>query len=272
MKSLLYWIAVIIGFFVVKRGAGFGVALLFLLAVIAARLYTKRASILTRIATQIYYNKEDPQKAAKLFETAYKTGEMPQKCKITYSAFCLRENNIQKGKKLLTEVINSRFSTAEEKLGAKHNMAILLWREGNLNEAIEMLEQLHKQAPATNTYGSLGVLYLERARESGEYEKELDFMREAYEYNDSDKTVADNLGELYYMMGEYEKAEEVYINLMKLNFFTPMPYYNYGRVLKALGKTQEAKEIFEKALTIRFTSVMTISREDVLKELEELNL
>ena len=272
MKSLLYWIAVIIGFFVVKRGAGFGVALLFLLAVIAAKIYTNRASLLTKIATQIYFNKEDPQKAAKLFEKAYKTGEMPTKCKIAYSAFCLRENKIQKGKKLLTEIINSRFSTADDKNGAKHNMAILLWREGNLTEAIEMLEALHKKAPATNTYASLGVLYIERAMESGEYENELDFMREAYEYNDSDKTICDNLGELYYMMGEYEKAEEVYEKLMKLNFFTPVPYYNYGRVLKALGKNEQAKEVFEKALTIRFTSVMTITREDVKKEIEELNL
>lgn len=270
MKSLLYIAAVVLGFMAIKNAVSTLAAFGFILVVILVLLYVRRAALLSRLATQTYYIKGNAEKASKLFEMAYKTGEMPQQCKISYSSFCLRENNIQKGKKLLSEVINSRFSTTDEKLGAKHNMAILLWREGNLEEAIETLEIVHKQAANTNTYGSLGVLYLEKAKENGEFESVLEFMLEAYDYNESDKTIADNLGELYYIMGEYEKAEKVYIELMKLNFFTPMPHYNYGRVLKALGKTDEAKEAFEKALDQRFTSVLTISREDVQKELESL--
>ena len=95
-------------------------------------------------------------------------------------------------------------------------------------------------------------------------------MLEAYEYNDSDKTIADNLGELYYIMGEYEKAEEVYQKLMELTFYTPMPYFNYGKVLKSLGKTEEAERMLKKALECRFTSVMTVSREDVERELKNI--
>jgi len=39
-----------------------------------------------------------------------------------------------------------------------------MWKEGNIDEAIEYLEEVHEEKPATNTYGTLGVLYLERAK------------------------------------------------------------------------------------------------------------
>ena len=173
---------------------------------------------------------------------------------IAYSAFCLRENLFEKGRRILTEIINSKKSSEENKLNAKHNLAVLVWKEGNLDEAIEILEEVHSKMFATNTYGTLGVLYLDRAKRDGDFEKELPFMLEAYDYNDSDKTIADNLGELYILMGDYEKAREV-----------------YSVLLKNLGDIEGARENLEKALDCRFTSVITITRKQVEEELENLN-
>ena len=113
------------------------------------------------------------------------------------------------------------------------------------------------------------MLLLERAKQ-GNPEDALAFMLEAYEYNEDDKTIADNLGELYYIMGEYEKAEKIYEKLLEKSFTTPMPYYNYGRVLKALGKNDQAKAQFSNALDRKFTMVMTVTREEIEKELESI--
>ncbi len=211
------------------------------------------------------------EKAKKLFEKAYKTGEMSPQCKISYSSFCLRENLFDKGRRLLSEVINSKQSSEENKINARHNLAVLTWKEGNLDEAIEILEDVHRKLTASNTYGTLGVLYLERAKRDKNYEEVLPFMQEAYDYNDSDKTIADNLGELYLLMKEYEKAREVYTALLKTPQITPMPYYNYGIVLKNLGDTEGARENFEKALNCRFTSVITVTREMAEQELSKLD-
>lgn len=270
MKSLLYTVLFVAAIYLINRTYGILVSSLFTVIVLAVILYNRRATILTRLANQAYYIKGNTQKAEKLYEAAYKTGIMTPQCKISYSSFCLRENKFARGKKLLNEVINSRFSESSDKLGAKHNLAVLLWREGDLEGAIGLLETVHKQVPATNTYGTLGVLYLERAKQ-GNPEEYLPFMLEAYEYNDSDKTICDNLGELYYILGEYEKAKEVYEKAMKLSFQTPVPYYNYGRVLKALGDKDGALEYFEKALNCKFTAVMTITEEDVKEQIAFLS-
>ncbi len=254
-------------------GKMFGTACLLCLLLIALIyiLWKRRAVILTQVASQSYFIKGDAQKGKKFYEKAYKTGAMTPDSKIAYSSFCLRENDFEKGRSLLNEVIDSQRTTAEDKVNARHNLAVLVWKEGNLDEALKILEAVHKERPATNTFGTLGVLYLEKVKQTKNYADVLDFMLEAYDYNDYDKTIADNLGELYLLMGEYEKAKEVYEKLLEQNLFTPMPYYNYGLVLKEMGDTEGARESFEKALNCRFTSVITVTKEMVESELDSLN-
>ena len=256
-------------FFMAYKEFGFLATLLLLVLFVALIMFKRRAKILTRLASQLYFINGDIEKAGKLFETAYKTGDMDARCKINYSAFCLRENRFEKGKRLLNEVINSKRTQTNDKLDAKHNLAVLLFKEGETDEAVNMMEMVHKQQPKTDTFASLGVFYLQKAKEENPLNY-LPFMMEAYDYNSDDKTICDNLGELYFVLGEVEKAKEIYEKAMTLKFYTPVPYYNYGRVLKALGEKEKAKEYFLKALECKFTSVITITREDVQKELEEL--
>ncbi len=269
--ALIYTVLMFAAFWIVNRMYGILATLGLSVIIIAALMWKRRASILTQLAAKAYYIKGNAEKGEKLYEMAYKTGRMPPDCKIAYSSFCLRENAFDKGRRLLNEVINSSKTTKEDKLNAKHNLSVLVWKEGNLEEALEILEGVHKEQPATNTYGTMGALYLEKAKRDKNYLDILDFMLEAYDYNDSDKTIADNLGETYLRMGEYEKAQEVYVKLLKTEHITPMPYYNYGLVLKALGDIDDAEENFEKALTCRFTSVMTVTKEMVQKELDNLS-
>ena len=145
-------------------------------------------------------------------------------------------------------------------------MSVVLWREGNLDGAVEMITEVKEKAPSTNVYGTMGVLLLDKARR-GNPEEYLEFMQEAYGYNSDDKTIADNLAELYYLLGRDADAREVYEKLNWGRIFSPMPYYNYAKVMIRTGDTEKARELLEKALTLKFTSVMTVSREMVERTL-----
>lgn len=269
MASLAYLVVGILIFFISYKELGVPATATLFGVLLLIYLWKRRAKILTRLASQFYFIFGNVKVGGFLYNLAYKTGYMSPNCKISYSAFCLRENMFELGEQLLTEVISSRRSAAPEKLNAKHNLAILLWKKGDLPSAISMMEVVHKQQFNTATYASLGVLYIEDAKNCDDPEKHLPFMIEAYEYNDIDKTISDNLGELYYILKEYDKAKEVYENLLTTNFITPVPYYNYARVLKALGEKEAAKEQLQKALNCKFTSVITITKEDVQKAIEE---
>lgn len=266
LKILLFFLVILF----LNKNFGVWAGTAFLVLVILFLLWNNRATIMARLATQAYFIKGDANKGAKLFEKAYKTGMMTSNSKIYYSSFCIREGRLEKAKHLLTEVINSRYSSDTDKIGGKHNMAVVMWREGNLDDAIDLMREVHTKATSTGTYGTYGVLLLEKAKQTGEFEEIRDFMLEAYEYNEDDKTVADNLGEFYYNTKEYDKAVELYEKLLTKEYITPMPYYNYAMVLKELGNSEKAKEMFEKALTCRFTSVITVNREMIEEELKNL--
>ncbi|MBR1970343.1 MAG: tetratricopeptide repeat protein [Clostridia bacterium] len=270
MGKFWKFIFLFLGFFVLNKYFGILAGAAFIVLVLLFLIWNNRATIMTRIATQAYFIRGEKEKSAKLFEKAYKTEMMTSNSKIYYSSFCLREGRLEKAKHLLTEVINSRYSNDADRISGKHNMAVVLWREGDLAGAIDLMREVHKKATSSGTYGTYGVLLLEKAKETKDFEEIREFMVEAYEYNEDDKTIADNLGEFYYNTGEYDKAKAVYEKLLIKEFVTPMPYYNYGKVLKELGNTEKAKEMFEKALTCRFTNVITVNREMVEDELKKL--
>jgi len=270
-KKLLYGLLLILFFWLVNRIYGWLVALGIAVVLAAILVWKRRAALFTQFAVQAYYIKGDAEKGEKYFKKAYKTGDMTPACKIQYSSFCLRENNFEKGRRLLNEIINSSRTSKDEKADAKHNLSVLIWREGNLDEALEIIEEVHSEKTSSLTYGTKGVLLIEQAKIDGDYEAILPFMEEAYDYNDSDKTIADNMGETYLRLGEYEKAKAVYEKLLVKEFITPMPYYNFGLVLKALGEKEKALENFKKALDCRFTSVLTVTSEMVQEEIDSLS-
>ena len=154
MKTLFKYLLLILAFFLVKVTLGTIAGIVFIALVLAIRIWDTRASFLTRIATHSYIVKGDKQKADLYYQKAYKTGVMPSGCKVVYSSFCLREGKLEKAKQLLTQVINSRFSTQSEKISAKHNMAVVLWHEGNLEEGIEIIKEVHDKETSSNTYGT----------------------------------------------------------------------------------------------------------------------
>ena len=269
MKRLLYTILLVAAFWYISKFS-IVLAIIIGLALMAFILWSRRASILTQMASQAYFVRGDEEKALKNYKTAYKTGIMTSDCKVSFAAFCLYTDRFESCRKLLDQVSNSMRSTEIDVANAKHYLAILEWKEGNLDEAIILMEKVHKDYPSTGTYGSLGAFYIEKAKRDNCFEDYLDFMLEAYDYNDSDKTIVDNLGELYLNLKDYEKAEEVYSKLLEKNQISPVPYYNYALVLKELGKKDEAKENLEKALNCTFTRSLVVSEDMVKKELENL--
>ena len=270
MKSLLITVAIFAAFWFLAPVLGFFGVLALSLLLIAFLVWNKRAVILTHLASQAYFVKGDREKALQRYQSAYNTGIMTPSCKISYAAFCLYTDKLEKSRRLLETVVNSSFASESDRVNATHYLAILEWKEENLDEAIAIMKEVHDKYPSTGTYGTLGAFYVEKAKRDGDYHAQLDFMLEAYDYNSTDKTICDNLGELYLYLGEYVKAEELYISLLKTIQISPVPYYHYALVQKNLGKTEEAKANLEKALTCNFARSLTVSRDMVNEELEKL--
>ena len=58
-------------------------------------------------------------------------------------------------------------------------------------------------------------------------------------------------------------AREVYEKLLAKAPSFPEPYYNYGLLMEKLGNREEALESMKKALSMKFSYLSTITREEI---------
>lgn len=230
---------------------------LFIFGSIVALLFFKRAAVLALIGRTIYF-RGNIDKSIIWFKRAYKTDVAKPKTTISYAYLLLKSGNIKDSEKILKKLLESQLETEDHML-AKSNMALINWKKGELNIAIETLEEILKSFETTNIYGSLGYMLIQQ----GDLDKALEFNLNAREYNESNPIILDNLGQTYYLRKEHDKAFEIYEKLIDTKPTFPEPYYNYSLVLKEKGENLKALEMAEKASGLKISFLSTINKEDI---------
>lgn len=212
---------------------------------ILVALYLKRADIYS-LRAQMAFN-TDSKKSFELFEKAYKTKKLKPDTALFYAYLLLRDGKISEAKLKIDEILQNSKSklTNAGKNNAQLNLAIIEWKSGNIKDAIAMGEEIYNSGfKTTALYGTLGYWYILDKN----YQKALEFNKEAYEYNSSDLVIADNLAQNYYFLEENEKSYQMYEQILEKNPPFVEPYYNFALVLIKKGETKRATEFLQKAL------------------------
>ena len=236
---------------------------LFLLAALFF-LFVKRADLIARIG-HFQYMRGNSAKALDWYSRANKIGNMNDNNKIAYGFILLRNAYINEAAKFF-QLVTMQAKKPQTKNQAKSMLALVSWKRGDIGEAIESLEELLESFKNTNIYQNLGLLYVLR----GEPNRALEFNLEAYDYNDSDKIIIDNLAESYVLNGNLEKAKEMYEKLFTLEPHFPEAFFGYGKLLIKLGETDKGVEIMRQALDKPFTFLSVLTREKVENFLDNM--
>lgn len=243
-----------------SKWLGIAALLLYLLIMI----YVSRARIYTIIGTR-RYGLGNMDEAIKWFGRAYATKRSSVRSAVNYAYLLLKNADLQKSEKVLMKELKEH-PDHQELPYIKSIMALVLWKKGELDQAVDMLEEVIQTFKTTSVYGSLGYMLLQK----GDLEKALEFNLEAYEFNPRDNIINDNLGQNYLLLGEYDKAKEICEKLLAKTPAFPEPYYNYGLLLEKTGNKEDALESMRKALDHKFTFLSTITREEVENAISRL--
>jgi len=211
------------------------------------------------------YSLGKTDEAVKWFGKAYATKKAGVRTSVSYAYILLRSGELENAGEIMQQVLKGNQNSPDLPY-IKSIMALVLWKKGEFDASVGMLEEVIKVYKTTSVYGSLGYLMMLK----GDLEKALQFNLEAYDYNSSDKIVQDNLGQNYYLLGNYEKAKEIYKPLIDKAPSFPEPYYGYSLLLLATGQKDEALEYMKKALGYKFSYLSTISREEVEAKIREI--
>lgn len=239
-----------------------------LTCIILIYLVVMRANIVAIYAKKLYAGR-DYEKSLKVFSVADKVGNLNVQNKLLYGYVLLRVGRVDDAVVQLRAVQPLTKRKSPQWYQVKNLIGLAYWKRGELADAIEELEEIiADDYKTTQIYQNLGILY----NLSDDTDKALRFNLEAYEYNSDDNIIVDNLADCYSIRGEYEKAAELYGELVNRDPEPRFPeaYYGYGKVLAALGDTEKGIEMVEKALTKPFSFLSVRSKEEVESFLAEI--
>lgn len=226
-------------------------------AVVLIILVLKRGQLAALFA-KFSYARGDIQKALKIFDLAEKIGGMKSKNMINYGYLALRTGDVQKARSVLTKAyIKEKNPIVKKRINSM--LALVLWQEGDLDGAIDMLEGVMNGFRETMVYQNLGVFYVLK----GDGEKALEFNKKAYDYNPDDLGIMDNLAQSLVLCGDFDKAEKLYNEILDKEPGFPEPYYGYGELLCRRGDVEKGTALIEKALEKNYSYLSVKSKEEV---------
>ena len=122
-------------------------------------------------------SKGDTEGAMRLYKEAIDEGLQDVRYILTYVVLLIRAGRYQEARDLLVKI--QRYPMADNlRCQLYVDYASCVYKMGELQKGIELLERQHAKQPSGLVYETLGYLYVE----AGDYEKALAFNTEAYDW------------------------------------------------------------------------------------------
>lgn len=227
-------------------------------------LVLKYPNILNLLGNYHYANNR-VDKAGKYYQRVYKCFYSPVKLKIYYTYVLIVQGNLTEAEEIIKNILKQKITETESR-DLKINHSLVMWKRGKLDNAIEILNKLYEKYKTIIIYQNLGYLLILK----GEYTRALEINLEAYDYDASNAGIIDNLAQNYYMLGEYDKAEDLFEALMKKKPTFASAYQNYALLLLKKNKIEDALKSLRKATECKFTFLSAISKEEIENQIREI--
>ncbi|SHJ97936.1 Tetratricopeptide repeat-containing protein [Clostridium cavendishii DSM 21758] len=234
------------------------------------KVYEYRSTIIAFIANTKYHGGRI-QKALNYYRYAATIKNSNPKYITIYVYLELKCGSYEKAEEILNKILTERTFTGEDLFSVQMNKALIEWKKGELDNCIEILENIYNQDFKNRTLlETLGYMLIIK----GDLQKALEFNTEALNFSDENVIISANLGEIYYKLGEKEKAEEILLPLAEQNLTFAEPYYYLALILNEKGEKENAIDLLNTALNLPesiLTNLTTDQISETLENIEALN-
>ena len=160
----------------------------------------------------------------------------------------------------INKILQYKFDIKKKYL-AKQTRAMINYRLGNMKDAREEIEEIFADGYKTSsTYCIVGYFMLLM---NDPMEETLKFCEEAYDYDEDNRDIADNMLVCYLKTKQYDKAKEVSDKLLNLAPDFVEGAYHSALLYEATGDFEKAKECAEKLESCKRSVMTTISEAEV---------
>lgn len=158
-----------------------------------------------------------------------------------------RQNNLPEARKYYEMIL----SWEADEPNALFLLGRISIEEGESNKAVKLIEKAIARSANPQPYYSALAVALQNTNDNNRAEQAC---MAALEFDPSDVTALNTLGNVYGAKGKFLEAENKFREALEIQPDVPDIFFNLGNVLKEQGKFEEASHCFGAAIKLGFTS------------------
>lgn len=209
------------------------------------------------------YARDKQQQANALFDRAYEGGVTSARARLMCANNFLRRGRFAQAQALVQPVLAHK----DKKLSipAQSIQGIALWKLGEISQSVQVLRSVFDQGKNGMIYGTLGCVLIDHDLDEAER-----FNLEAYDYDEDDAVVLDNLGQIYYRKGDLERARRYLKRALERRPTQADSLYTLALIERDEGNWENAQHLLELALKKPISSVCSVTQQQAEQTLAEV--
>lgn len=220
---------------------------------------------------EIQKAKQYHDQAKARYEQAYAEGCREPNIVMAYATLIMRYGEYEKSKELLLICDKLKGADAKVRRRVRESYAVCQWRLGNLDKAIELMQEAHRSSKTAFVYMLLGFFLIEKAIQTGDFTEAKAYNEEALAYDEDDAGILDNMGQLYYAMGDPDKAYEYFSRAYREKPTQVPTLYFIAKINLERGNHEKARQFIDKCLEGNFSALCSVSREQAQALSDKIN-
>ena len=221
--------------------------------------------------------KEKYQSALGQYAEAVRLGGQTANTCLSYALLLMREGDFEKSKAVMQDISRWPNLADDARFQLRIQYSILLWKTGELDEAIATIRRAAATKMNGAVYSTLGMYLVDKARQTGDFEEALAFNEKAMDYDDEDGDILDNMARLNEIMADAEasngasaeaaehraRAKALYEKAHERRPRQITTIYDLGRMYQRDGELDKARALLSGADRLYYSAVCPVTREQM---------
>ncbi len=210
------------------------------------------------------------REALRLYGEAYRLGNVAPNIQQGYTLLLLREGCFDEARALLERRAKDKSLSKDDWFQLRLQYAICLWCTGELDRALETMGRAAQYKMNGNVYSTMGMFWVDKAKQTGDFEEALKFNREALDYDDEDAATLDNMGQLYEAMADADAEKGAEYRAEALKYYEKAhaqkprqitTLYYLARMYHRDGDDARARKLLSIKDTLYFSQICPVTKE-----------
>ena len=196
--------------------------------------------------------KGNTAQAEELYREAFQKGLANIQQLASFTGILVRGGKFDEALEVIKRAEKIGGLTDKDKMNMHIQYAVILWRKGHLDHAIEILEEDAKKFRNGTLYSVIGYLLIEQ----GDADKALKYNLETLDYDDEDPIFLENVAQTYYrLLGDKESARKYFDKVLAYKPTAIDTNYFLAKYDVEAGDTAKARERLNIAAQGRFSQL-----------------